>query len=151
MKPDTAKLLTLIMLIVSSVITVAMAIFAVMIGIIAKVLFPILFLLLFAACWLLVDLHYLNCYRWLRSASNRTQKKQAKLRKESTALTVIMAGIAVVMSLILVYLLINFGFFVDWYVVYFLIVVIVATAYAVNNTLIRRALQLQIEPSPLGD
>ncbi|MBQ8381958.1 MAG: hypothetical protein IJX47_02000 [Clostridia bacterium] len=143
MKYNTVKIMTMIMIVISSLITVAMAIFTVLAGVIVKAIPPVAVLLLTTVFWVWTDIHYLNCYEWLKDKLYETVQPNAKLKNKSLILIAIMSVISVSMWLILFVTVVLYRVFFEFQI-YFLTVAVVATVYAITTTLVLKALRYEL-------
>ena len=148
MKQNTAKVLSVIMLIVSVALTAGLAASTVLSAIIVKAIPPVICMLIFTVCWGWIDLHYLRCCRYLKHEAYRTKKIQRKLQKQSKIFTLITGMFAFSALLVSTYLLVMFGvegLAVKWFPFYLLAVGIVFAAYTVSGALNQKALEKPIE------
>ncbi len=76
MKNKAIRISTFAMFIFSVLITVAMLTFAVLAGVIVKELPPVIGLLVIAAFFVWVDVHYLHCCKLFNGKVNASEKRK---------------------------------------------------------------------------
>ncbi|MBQ8287406.1 MAG: hypothetical protein IJX76_01385 [Clostridia bacterium] len=140
MKHNTAKTITMIMLVISSLMTVAMATFTVLAGVIIKAIPPVVVLLLITAFLMWTDIYYLNCYEWLKDETDGKVHTNTKLKHKSIILITIMSVVSISMWFVLFGSVVLYRVFFEFQI-YFLIVAVVATVYTINTVYVLKAAQ----------
>nr|MBQ8890091.1 hypothetical protein [Clostridia bacterium] len=135
MKKNKLCIITMLLLVFSLIVTVMMSIFTVLAGIVNKAIPPVIALLLNTVFFVWIDIIYLNCYKCLKTTGKT--KTIHKLKVNNLILSVIMLSLSVSMWSILFYTIIFRLFFEA--LIYFFVVAIIATAYAINGILINKA------------
>ena len=135
MKKNKLCIITMLLLVFSLIVTVMMSIFTVLAGIVNKAIPPVIALLLNTVFFVWIDIIYLNCYKCLKTTGKT--KTIHKLKVNNLILSVIMLSLSVSMWSILFYTIIFRLFFEA--LIYFFVVAIISTAYAINGILINKA------------
>ena len=132
MKVKSGKIITLVMLIISSLITLAMLALELYAVFFIRFFFPIIFFALFVTFWIWIDIHFLNCYRYLKNGIMAKRQTTAKLIGVCTALIVLTSFCSISMLLVAIGSTIVLGGVFLWIQLYCLAFSVVSGAYAVG-------------------
>lgn len=144
MKKSTVWIMTLIMMVLSFLFTIAMAVFAIMAALIVRAIPPVVVLLLVFIGFLWISAFYWNCYGWLGGKSFEARAIQ-RLKKQNIVLMVIMLVITFSMGCAFIWMLGFFRSVYTWVQLYFGGVALVAISYTVNMVLLQKQMQKETE------
>ena len=139
MKKNTLNNITRAMLVVSLILTAMMSIFILLAGIVDKAIPPVIALLLATAFFVWIDLFYLNCCKWLNNKIPDDKITLHKLKMQSILFIAIMCLISFSMWGVLFGSVVLYRVFFGFQI-YFLIVALVTTVYAINSIFINKAI-----------